>query len=278
MAKRQLAVFYIDANKAYFYGSNTKSVLQVELPPDVIVYMDILNKEKFYQLIQSLVTINKIEPVPLLILFSPYATYEKDLAAKSPEDIATETQQFLSSVPYERVLSKVYKLQDKSKVVALNQDLYEAIKYGFEKLNFQTASIVSLLLLQQVMPELGSTLDLELIAGKFESIKQYSLITAEEINNAAKVSQQSGEPNKSNPLRLYGLIGVFVVLLGVLAFMIVSTMQPQKIVSKKVVALPTVIPTPTTIPTPTIDTLIKLHQEASVSGTIGVPTKALLQK
>lgn len=278
MAKRQLAVFYIDANKAYFYGSNAKSLLQVELPPDVIAYMDILNKEKFYQLIQALVTTNKIEAVPLLILFSPYATYEKDLTGKSPEDIATETQQFLSSVPYERVLSKVYKLQDKSKVIALNQDLYEAIKYGFEKLNFPTVSVVSLLLLQQVMPELGTTLNLELIAGKFESIKQYSLITPEEINNAAKVNQQAGESNKPNPLRLYGLIGVFVVLLGVLAFMIVNTMQPQKTVLHKVGSLPTVMPTPTTIPTPTIDRLSKLHQEATLSGSIVTPTKALLRK
>lgn len=275
MAKRQLAVFYIDANKAYFYGSNTKSVLQVELPPDVIAYMDIMNKEKFYQIIQSLVTTNKIEPVPLLILFSPYATYEKELTAKSAEDAANETQQFLSSVPYERVLSRVYKLQDKSKVVALNQDLYEAIKSGFEKVDFPTVSVVSLLLLQQVMPEIGATLNLELVAGKFESIKQYSLITTEEINNAAKVSLQSGESNKPNPLRLYGLIGVFVVLFGILIFMIVSTMQPQKVVSKKVVALPTLIPTPTTIPTPTISMRTSLRQEASVSGTIALPTKAL---
>lgn len=275
MAKRQLAVFYIDANKAYFYGSNTKSVLQVELPPDVIAYMDIMNKEKFYQIIQSLVTTNKIKPVPLLILFSPYATYEKELTAKSAEDAANETQQFLSSVPYERVLSRVYKLQDKSKVVALNQDLYEAIKSGFEKVDFPTVSVVSLLLLQQVMPEIGATLNLELVAGKFESIKQYSLITTEEINNAAKVSQQSGESNKPNPLRLYGLIGVFVVLFGILIFMIVSTMQPQKVVSKKVVALPTLIPTQTTIPTPTISMRTSLRQEASVSGTIALPTKAL---
>lgn len=266
MAKRQLGIFYIDATKAYFYGSNSAAVLQIEIPEDTMSYSDVVNKDKFYQLIQTLVTTNKIEPVPLLILFSPYATYEKDAVGKTPEEINTDLQQFVDAVPYERVLSRIYKLQDKTKVVAVNKDMYEVIKHAFEKVRFSIVAVVTLPLLQQVLPDIGKNLNLEIVANKFEPIKQYSLITLEEINNPGKASQQQTEQSKINPLRLFGLIGVFVILMGVLIVMFVATMQPApKPATQQNQTVITAEPTPTLTPFPTIKAVVPSAQVATPS-------------
>jgi hypothetical protein len=257
MTKKQLGIFFIDVNKAYFYGSNTPSVLHVDIPTDTISFFDVVNKEKFYQIIQTLITTNKIQPVPLLILFSPSATYEKDPEGKTPEEVTTAISHFLEIVPHERVLSRTYKIQEKTKVVAVNKDMYEVIKHTFEKLGFTIVSVAALPLLQKTMPEIGTALNLELIANKFETVKQYSLITLEEINNPSKLNQQESEFTKPNRFRLFGLIGVFVVLIGILVFMVITTFQPEKkqaVVKQLPAPVVTVIPTtaPTETPTPTV--------------------------
>lgn len=256
MAKKQLGIFFIDINKAYFYGSNSASLLQIDIPADTVSYFDVINKDKFYQLIQTLITTHKIMPVPLLILFSPAGTYEKDAEGKTPEEITTSIEQFIDIVPYERVLSRTYKIQEKTKVVAVNKDIYETIKRAFEKLNFQTVAVAALPLLQKLVPDLGTSLNLEVIANKFDAIKQYSLITLDEINNPGRNSQEIADSAKPNPLRLYGLIGVFVVLIGILILMVIKTFQPEKkpvavktAVPTAVIVTPTVLPTETPIPT-----------------------------
>ena len=267
MAEKAFGIFYLDANKGYFYGSNSSSVLQVEIPADTMSYFDIINRDKFYQIIQALVTTHKIAPAPLLILVSAGATYEKNIASKTTEEINTESAQFLETVPFEKVLSRIYKMGDTATLFATNRDLYEAVKHGFEKLHFSTAAIVSLAVLQKVMPDLGSTLNLEAVASKFDAIKQYSFITAEEINNPAKPRVEQEEKPKSNPMRLYGLIGVFVVLVGVLVVMVIVTMQPPK-PTPVVRQLPPVVNAPTPTPMP----IITGTKEGSVSGQIISPT------
>ncbi|MDE2025405.1 MAG: hypothetical protein KGJ07_02850 [Patescibacteria group bacterium] len=250
MTKRPFAIFYVESNKAYFYGSNATSVLQIEIPEDTLSYMDVINRDKFNQLIQAFVTTNKIEPAPLLILFSTYATYDKEVAGKLPDEVNNDIQQFLDSVPFERVLSRIYKLQDKIRVVGVNKDLYEAIKHAFEKMHFPTVTVASLPLLQKMLPDIGQTVNLEILATRFEAIKPFSLITLEEINNPGRSKQQQDSSNaeKPNPLRLYGLIGVFVVLIGILVYMVMTTLQPAP---KPIVVHPArhlMVPTPTVMP------------------------------
>jgi hypothetical protein len=250
MTKKPFAIFYIDANKGFFYGSNLTATVQVDIPVDTVALADVVNRDKFYQLIQNLVTSKKIEPAPVLILFSPYATYEKEANGKLPDEVNNDIQQFLDSVPYERVLSRIFKLQDKIKVVAVNKDLYEAIKHAFEKMHFPTVGVASFPLLQKMLPEVGQTLNMEILAGRFEAIKQYSLITLDEINNAGRgkiIKMDNRE--KPNPLRLVGLVGVFVVLIGVLVYMVMTTLQPapkpKPVVQHPIKpAVATVAPTP----------------------------------
>lgn len=270
MAKRQFAIFFLDTNKAYFYGSNVSSALQMEIPADILSYWDILSRDKFYQLIQTLVTGNKIEPVPLLIILAPSATVEMDVPANKPsEEVNSDIEQFLDAIAYEKVMSRTYKIQDKSKVVAANRDLYEAIKHGFEKFNFTTVGVVSLPLLQKVMPEIGNTLNFDVLAGKFDTMKQYSLVTADEVSSISKSSSEQQESEKPNPLRLYGLVGVFAVLLIVLGYMVYTTMQstPKPVVKRPVVV---VTPLPTALPT-----AIPAAREGTHSGQILSPTPRL---
>lgn len=266
MVKKQFAIFYIDVNKGYFYGSNATAVMQLDIPADTIAYADVANRDKFYQLIQTFVTSKKIEPASLLIIFSGYASYDKEVAGKLPDEVNNDIQTFLDSIPYERVLSRIYKLQDKIRVVAVNKDLYEAIKHAFEKMHFPTVAVASLPLLQKMLPEVGQTLNMEVLAAKFEAIKPFSLITLEEINNPGRGKQSAGssDSSKPNPLRLYGLIGLFVVLIGILVYMVLTTLQPARPpIMAKTTRHTVIVPTPTVVPSP--DT------SSSPSGRLTIP-------
>ena len=249
MAKGNFGIFYIDNNKAYLYVSATGATLQVEIPADTMSYFDIINRDKFYQILQTVITANKIEPTPIVMLVPPAATYEMDVTGKTQDEINTQTQQFLESVPFEKVLSRTYKIPaDGSKVFATNKDLYEAVKHGFEKIKFSITSVISLTVLQRMMPDLGTSLNLEVIAAKVDSIKQYSFMTSDVINNIVKTNQPTEEKEKPNPMRVYALVGVFVILLGVLGVMIYFSMQPAP---KPVVRQtpPPAISNPTATPT-----------------------------
>ena len=251
MAKGAFGIFYIDAGKAYFYTSSTGATLQVAIPADTMSYFDILSRDKLYQILQTLVTTNKIEPVPVVMLVAPAATYEMAITSKITDEINTQTQQFLDSIPYEKVLSKSYKMQDGAKVFATNKDLYEAVKHGFEKLKFSISAVISLTVLQKMMPDLGTSLNLEVIAARIDAIKQYSFLGSSEINNIIKPKDQEEQKEKPNPMRFYALVGVFVVLLGVLGIMVFFTMQPSPkpvVQQKPPVAQPNPTATPTTAP------------------------------
>lgn len=278
MAKRQFAIFFLDTNKAYFFGSNIEQALQMEIPADVMAYWDIVSRDKLYQIIQTLVSGNKIEPVPLLILLAPSASYEMDAPPNKPsEESNGDIEKFLDSIPFDKVMSRSYKLQSQTKIVGANRDIYEAIKHGFERFHFTTVGVVPLGFLQKVMPEIGTTLNFETLAGKFEAMKQYSLITSEELSSIGKSTIVQQDAEKPNPARLYGLIGVFGVLLLVLGIMVYFSLQPSP---KPTTNLPVqgVTPLPTTIPTITPAVKVGSPSGQSLSPTIHLsPTATVVR-
>lgn len=236
-SKKQLGIFYLEGNRAIFYGGNVVNLLSLEWPLDVIKDLEVLDKEKLSAFIQAFVQSNNIAPCSVIIVLSQAVTFEKDFPQVSSEEQDREMQKFIDFVPFEEVISRIIKLEKKLKIVAINKELYESIRDAFEKQGFSIISVVPASVLQETMPELAENLDLSMILSKADDIKQYSLLIAEEPRNTTYETKKTWKNKKT--LLLFGVFGILLIILIVLIFTsVLSGPSPKKIINKPTPTIP----------------------------------------
>lgn len=242
--KKQTAVVYLDTNKAFFYIGTTGAVITLDFPPDVISDLDLVDGEKLEHLIDTFVKANNIggEKFETHIVFSPSSTFDKDFTEESFKKDDTQLQKFIDIVPFEEVLSKIYKLGKKTKVVGINKSLYEIVKQALGKNNFSVSLVLPYSVLQEIYPELANSVNLAFIAGKIDSLKQYSLSGPEvDLQKDKEKTVKSKTQNK----RVYLLIGVFAILFIILIALVISTLSSKPTSKNEAIVLPTLTPKPT---------------------------------
>ncbi len=219
--KKQNAILYIDLGKGFFLGSNARGTLQIDFPADTFADGDLIDKEKFLQRLQEFIQTNKIEPCPLIVIYSKSISFEKEFEENTvSEKSETEIAEFIELVPFEDVLSKIYKLNNKKRAIAFNRELFESVNYGFEREKFTVVSAVPYSVLEVMISELADNLDLNILLNKFEEMKQYNF---ENDIEPLKDNNSKTETKTNNKKRVYLLLGVFGILAVVLGFLIITT-------------------------------------------------------
>lgn len=265
---KQTIACYIDSNKILFYQETTGSILQLEFPPEVFSYLDLLSEDKFEQLIKLFLDQNKITGGNVILVYSPTSTFEKDFQELDDGKQDMEIQKFTDMVPFEDVLSKTYKLKKKVKVVAVNNRVYESIRSVLENSKFLIYAVIPGSILQENVPELAENIDLGFILNRIDSLKQYSMINRNAVSN--QELEKKPEAKKTNK-RIYALGGVFGVLFIILAIMIFNGLSPEDN-TKKSDAIDTlqILPKPSIIETSEHNNEIPeiIDTSATPSGTI----------
>ncbi len=239
-SEKQTIVCYIDKNKALFYQDVGGSMLQMNFPQNIISDQEFTDREKLEQLIESFLETNKLGKGNVIFIYAPDVTIEKDFPDELAGDRNEEIQKFIDMIPFEEVLSKIYKLNKKTKVVAVNQEIYESIKNVFEKKNFLVLGIIPSVVLQEVVAELSTNIDLAFIANKIYSLKQYSMGSNGEFKNE-NIKEKPSLAKKQN-IRIYVLI-VFAILLFIL-IILVTNLLPKNPSKNLPVVQPPISPTP----------------------------------
>lgn len=239
-------VFYIDANRTYFYQEAVDQVLQLDIPREVFSNMEIINRNKMEALINSFIISNKIPPSSLIIALSSNIVFEKDFlpSAKSDEEI----QKFLDLVPFEEPVNQRFNFAGRIKVVAANKEIIDLIQGVFMKNNSEIVGAFPLSFLQIVAPELTKNIDLKVILGKADDIKLYNFLKIQK--NAYKPKPEETKKSK----RLYVLVGLFVILMFVMIILLYQTLfsqpKPSNILPKPVVKTTPIFTAPTTLSSP----------------------------
>ncbi len=241
-SEKQVIVCYIDNNKALIYQSAIGSILQINFPPDVISDQELVNRGKFEQIIESFLEANKLEKGIIIFIYPPGITIEKDFPDELTGNKNEEIQKFIDMVPFEEVLSKIYKLNRKTKVVAINQEIYESMKNIFSNKKFLVLGVIPSTVLQETVEELSKNIDLAFIANKIYSLKQYSIVNEGELSNQ-NAKEKSGL--KKQNIRGYVLIIIFVILLFILIILAVIKLFPRSSSKDLPVMQPPFSPTPT---------------------------------
>lgn len=212
-SRRPSGIFYIEANRAYFYEEGLGSPLSLELGPDIISDLEVISKKKLELAIQGLVNGNKIAPKSIIILLSTTVTFDNEFPESQPQ-ADKSVDDFLELVPFENAISKQVKFPRKIKVVATNRELCETIKNSFVILGFVVVGIFPLSLYLEAVPSLQTNLDLGLIINKSPELKAYNLMPEIEL------SRSSPKKEKKDNKRLFILVGVFALLMVVLLFVV----------------------------------------------------------
>lgn len=253
-SQKQAAILYIEPNRIFLYES-TSGLHQLDLNPEIISDLEVINKESFYNLFKTFIDSNGILPASTVVLISPSVSFEREFAPG--EKLEADIQSFLESVPFENIVSRAIKMEKKTKVISINRDIFELIQEGLDRQKFSLIAAVPLSILQETIPELSNNIDLKVILAKVDAIKQYSLLVGEE--KGEKIALKKNNPLKNKRLLVLG--SIFGLLLLILGFLVLSSLFSKP-------NLPTRA-SPQTVqpkPLPTVPIIFNEGTESSSSG------------
>lgn len=236
-------IIYLQKDKFDFYIPISGKVIEFRFVPEIVQDLEVINAELLENLIKLFVESNKIAISELIIVIADNACFVQDFLQTTPagelQNFDEQTKKFVESVPFDDVASATFPLKNGIKVLATNRTLFESIVTSFEKLGFKT---------QVVLPgvvfggDMGVKTTLDVIAANIifqnlDTVRQHNLLEkkieeshedkdAGEIKAPEQVGQDievNDKPSgKKSNKRIFLLVGVFVVLIGVLVIMVLS--------------------------------------------------------
>lgn len=221
--KKPPALMYLDRNGFYFYQENLSNIISLAFLETSVKDMDVINSTSLFNQIKGFVEQYHLTPSTISIILSPNITFEKDFVGLNHELAHEEVDKFIETVPFESVLVKEYPIENGTKVITANDDLYKELKLGFEKVSFSLEDVIPFQMLGQ---DQGLIKNLTLenanqLLKKIDRFKQYSmaLIVKDKIiiHNPGKKTDTS---KKKNNTRLYAMIGIFIILFAILGVML----------------------------------------------------------
>lgn len=230
-------IIYIEPSRCFFYGASVQDILELDFPADVAKDSEVLSKEKLGALILAFFQTNNIAPSDITLIMSPALTFEKDLTGLSLPQQTTESQVFLDAVPFENVVSLTANITNKKILAATNKDFIDAIRVALSTQKFSIPAAIPFSILSILVPELQTNMDLKLVFQRWEMARSYNFLSVQELPQVPETF--TGKPK--NITRVLALVGVFIVLLAVLAYVAITNLAPTKAPVRR--ALP--IPTPT---------------------------------
>ncbi|PIZ64862.1 hypothetical protein CO051_02415 [Candidatus Roizmanbacteria bacterium CG_4_9_14_0_2_um_filter_39_13] len=275
------AVLYIDRANFYYYGGNIHSPISFQPPLSVYSDMEIIDIDQLNTLFQEFVKTNKIQYCSIVLFFSAQSCFQKDFPKTlRPEEFEIQKNQFIEFIPFNKVMSVVCSLKkDADTVVAINREVAFALRDIFVKLQFDVEMIVPSFALFGDQPQTFDIHTAQNIVKHYSSLSKMSFPLIEEESVIKKADQdefQDNQEHKESNMRLYLMIGFFVVLIAMLVYMVfffrksptvskkINTSSPP--ITQIVVATVIPVPSPTEVVVAKGDILIRILNGSGVPG------------
>jgi len=221
------AIIFIHKDKFEYYDETQSRIIHFVFQPDVIQDLELVDKDKLNLQVKSFVETNKIPPANMLFIIADTIIFEKSFPVTPNADKNLEIQKFLENIPFEHVSYKVIDSQKDYKVLAINKELFEALKFSFETLGFKTLGIIAQFSLGEtyrISQNLNSDIA-KYILRHFDPLKKQGFIQEEmKLPPQTTTEETPGEVKKiQSPISKYRLpilISVFVLSIGALSIFI----------------------------------------------------------
>lgn len=225
---RRIGVLFMrGATIDIYIPSYSATVFSFQLPSEVYAEMEIKNIELATKLMVDFFTVNKI-PSTEFVLIIQTPLFRKEFALAPQEKFENSINQYLDYIPFDSVFSKRVKTDMGVMVVAANGDL-------IQNLNKMVAATSSTILCTTalegltIFPKGGLALLTQLsattILKNISLIKQESFsLTPQRSIEGFEMAEEKEDKKEKSTLPL--LIPVFVVLLVILGFVYIKSMEP----------------------------------------------------
>ncbi len=225
MAVQQIGIIYLRANGFDFYGNKMVNGIRFDFPLTAVKDLDVVNKGELEESISTCIEKNQILTANSIIVISESVCFEKDFVDIPLDQQENLTRAFLENIPFEQINTKTFPIERGEKIVSVNKDLYEAVKTGFENKGFLIEAVAPSLVLGTALGNTEHGLSAEAITILFE---KYTML--KENSFAMDEKKQVAEPKKTEEngkramnKKLVFLSGIFILLFGILAYMIINT-------------------------------------------------------
>lgn len=223
--KKQPALLYLDKNGFYFFENGLPTVVSMAFLETSVKDMDVVNGASILTQVKNFVDQYHLTPASITIVLSPNITFEKEITGLPTEEQEDAVKKFIDTIPFESTMTKNYPIEKGVKVIGYNDDLYQELKMSFEKAGLSIDMVIPYQLLgndQQLIQNL--TLDnASQFLRKVGNYRQISMLAFEKDKVVPQQTSAKKEPQtKKNNVRLFAMIGIFLVLFAVLGFMLLN--------------------------------------------------------
>ena len=224
--KKQPALLFLDKNGFYFFEAGLPNIVTLAFLEGSIKNMDIISTISLEAQIKSFIEQYHLTPASITIILSPNITFEKDIINVHPEELPEQIKQFVDTIPFERVLSKKYTIDKGVKVIGCNEDIYQELKQSFEKNGFSVDNIIPYQFLGVDQPLIQNLTaeNASQFLKRTGNLRQITMLEVEKAKGQIMKNELVGkeEAPKKNNTRLYAMGAFFIILIGILAFMLLK--------------------------------------------------------
>lgn len=259
--KQQCALIWITRQGLYLYVQN--ELYQYAFSPDVVQYLDVVNESQFQMQLESFFLQHIHTPLHIYVIIGPDALTEKEFPLSYHfEDV----QAFFDLVPYEQILSKLWKGDGLYKAYAFNADIYYRLQSAVQKTGSTIDSVIPYFITGQTT---FTPQTIPLILKKADAFIHENMIVSDSSTNALfeQVSPETRPKEQKSILPI--LLPVLFFLILVFIAVVILNRQPEKKSINANIAPP--IPRNTS-PSPVATQSAKLKNAVSIK--ISYPTAA----
>lgn len=225
MIGKNWLVILLSKNSMQLVGLGEEKIQTVNIGVDIIANMEVINKDGLYTLITNWLAHRPHSNAEIIWILAPEICFEHVITSTEQAKVDSETLQFLDTIPFEEVLSRVYKPLEWRLIVGVNKDLIMSVIQGFILHGYPTKAVIPGRIVQadavlteeiaQNAVKRASELSRESLVSAPSPIVSYAAPTQTTPGSSAPVE---AKPKSSLPL-LLGVFGVLViVLVAVLLF------------------------------------------------------------
>ena len=232
--KDDKALVFVTRQGLQYFGTHSSSIASLAFDPKFVTDLDVMEEALLEGQIANFITQNKLVPVPIMFLFAENASFYQDIKEEDTSKVKQIKEDFVNSVPFETLLTKVYKLKVGAKIVSINEGLYRVIASSFESRGFLSLGVTPVLIVGG-KAALATSLDpvfARQTLTNLETMREFSFLTTEirADNDSSDINSMPLEAKKPTIEKSFritpkfiGLGIVFLLLIGVLIYMIVRT-------------------------------------------------------
>lgn len=202
-------VIFLKSKSLEIYSPKTKGVeASLDFPPNYEKDLEIIDQEKFENLISSFLTKLNLKDQQIIIAISSEDLFEKNITSDQVAKEKSAIEHFFNTVPFDP--QKIAKLQIKTKngtsLVATNKNLYESIIHVLQKIQTDIQAVVPATLFGVSSTSSLSTEDLKKITNNKSLLKSSNFIhgSMQQVQSTVKSKKAPNpkEPENDEPVEI----------------------------------------------------------------------------